>query len=586
MHRIQGARATGMCQSVRITERAVPNLPEPLHPNPLVHRVLAARGITDATELEFSLAQLPRPDRLPNIDKAVSRLLQARERGERVLVVGDYDCDGATSTTVALLGLRMLGFSHVEFLIPSRFRFGYGLSPAIVDVACEQYQPDLILTVDNGVASVEGVQRAQDHGIDVVVTDHHLAPAVLPSACAIINPNMPGSTFPSGNLAGVGVIFYTLLAVRRALAGQGDDRGQAPLAELLDLVAIGTVADVVQLDGVNRILVEQGLRRIRAGRTRPGVDALLQVAGKRAGGICTQDIGFGIGPRLNAAGRLDDMSIGVRCLLAESGDEAAMLARELNDFNQQRRSIEQDMRASADTQLQEAQIEGLQDSPAYSVCLMHEHWHEGVIGILAGRIKERLNRPCVVFTADDDDNLKGSARSIKGVHIRDVLQGIVARHPGMIEKFGGHAMAAGLTLPRQYFELFRSAFEQAVCQAMGGHLLEREYEVDGSLGAAERTLENARLLARLMPWGQGFESPVFADDFIVRRHRKVGNGHLQLSLSSQDDESPLAAIAFNCDVQVMEGEVVHVVYSLEENSWRDRQQLQLRVLHLEGAGLR
>jgi single-stranded-DNA-specific exonuclease len=420
----------------------------------------------------------------------------------------------------------------------------------------------------------------------VIVTDHHLAPAFLPQATAIINPNVPGSTFPARNLAGVGVIFYTLLAVRSELAARGDAHAKAPLAQLLDLVAIGTVADVVPLDRVNRTLVEQGLRRIRAGHTRPGVLALLQVAGKTVSGLSTQDIGFGISPRLNAAGRLDDMSVGVRCLLATHADEVRSLAATLNDFNQKRRVIEQNMRLSADVQLRNAQLQGLHCSDTFSVCLMDDEWHEGVIGILAGRIKERLHRPCVVFTGTDDDNLKGSARSIKGVHIRDVLQAIEARHPGMIERFGGHAMAAGLTLPRAHFEDFRGAFEHTVRQAMGERLSAREYLVDGSLNDEQRTLECACLLSSLMPWGQGFEAPVFADLFIVLRHKVVGNGHLKLTLASDAGALPVDAIAFNCEVAPVTGDSVLAVYSLDINTWRDRQHLQLRVQHLEAAGLR
>lgn len=596
---------------VRLVLRSVPDLAGPLHPDPLVHRLLAARGVEVPGELDFPLADLPRPDSLPEIDKGVARLLAARDQGEKVLVIGDYDCDGATSTAVAMLGLRMLGFVNLDFLIPSRFDFGYGLSPAIVELAHEQYQPDLILTVDNGVASVDGVQRASELGIDVVVTDHHLAPDVLPAAVAIINPTLPGSTFPSMHLAGVGVIFYTLLALRRALADRGstvgstagstggggtgrstgvnsgvNSGGSARLADLLDLVAIGTVADVVPLDRVNRTLVEQGLRRIRATRTRPGVLALLSVADRPAEALSTQDIGFGIGPRLNAAGRLDDMSIGVRCLLTENPGEADALAATLNDFNQKRRSIEQSMRASADSRLREVELSSLLGQDTFSVCLLDEHWHEGVIGILAGRIKERLHRPCLVFTGNDELTLKGSARSIKGVHIRDVLQAIAVRHPGMIEKFGGHAMAAGLTLRRDGFETFRQALEQTVAGAMGGRLAEREFLVDGSLSAAERSLSNASLLARLMPWGQGFEAPLFTDIFTVIAARVVGTGHLKLSLAGSEDEHDLDAIAFDCEVAPAHGDCIRIIYSLEVNTWRERQRLQLRVHHLEPVGLR
>lgn len=572
---------------VRVNRRPVPELAEALHSNFLVHRLLAARGVTEADELEFKLADLPRPDLMPDIDVAVKRLLQARDSGEKVLIVGDYDCDGATSTSVALQGLGMLGFKQLDFLIPSRFEFGYGLSPGIVDVAHKEYHPTLILTVDNGVASVEGVERARHWGIDVVVTDHHLAPQVLPEAAAIVNPNVPGSEFPAMNLAGVGVIFYTLLAIRSYLREQGDAHAKADLAGLLDLVAIGTVADVVPLDRTNRTLVEQGLRRIRAGRTRVGVQALLKVAAKDAVAMSTQDIGFGIGPRLNAAGRLADMSVGVRCLMSDSGKEALGLAAELNDFNQQRRSIEGDMKAEAEQQLLEHDLDDWQQSSAFSVCLFDEGWHEGVIGILAGRIKEKLHRPCVVFTADGDDKLKGSARSIKGVHVRDVLQSIATRRPEMIEKFGGHAMAAGMTLRREEFETFRQMFEESVREVLNGRLPEREFLVDGSLTVEERSLDNALLLGNLMPWGQEFEAPLFADRFSVVSQRRVGQEqlHLKLVLESLDGGASLDAIAFNCSVEADVGDIVLAIYTLEVNVWRDRQQLQLRVHHLEAAGL-
>lgn len=572
---------------VQIVERPVPELSLVLHENPLAHRLLAARGVEDPTECDCSLADLPRPEGLPDIDKAVSRLLLARDKNERILIVGDYDCDGATSTCVALSGLAMLGFRDVAYLIPSRFEYGYGLSPPIVDLASQEYAADLIITVDNGVASVEGVTRAAELGIDVVVTDHHLAPEVLPDAHAIVNPNVPGSTFSSANLAGVGVIFYTLLAIRSTLLLQEDPLGRAPLAQLLDLVAIGTVADVVPLDRVNRILVEQGLRRIRAGQTRPGVLALILESGRSPESISTQDIGFGIGPRLNAAGRLDDMRIGVLCLMSSSDTEAKQLAGMLNEFNQQRRAIEQEMRASAETQLETLDVSGLAGTAAFSVCLFEESWHQGVIGILAGRIKENLHLPVVIFTRDDNQMIKGSARSIPGVHIRDALQAVAARHPDMINKFGGHAMAAGLTIPEQQFEAFKQAFEEAIKQAVDGHHLEREFLTDGCLPESERCLANAQLIEGLMPWGQGFEAPLFADNFVVEAHRIVGKGHLKLSLKAQEASAAVIdAIAFNCAAEVAIGEALHIVYSLEVNTWRDRQSLQLRVQHLEHAGLR
>ena len=572
--------------AISMSRRPVPSLDEPLHENPLVHRVLASRGLTRPEELDCSLRQLPVPDALPHIEQAVDRLLLARENAERVLIVGDYDCDGATSTAVAMLGLSMLGFSHLDYLIPSRFKFGYGLSPSIVDIAHRDYQAQLIITVDNGVASVEGVEQACILGMDVVVTDHHLAPEVLPKAVAIVNPNLPSAAFEGCHLAGVGVIFYTLLALRSRLRQSGDACSNAALVQLLDLVAIGTIADVVPLDRINRILVEQGLKRIRAGQTRPGVLALLKVASRAANTLSTQDIGFGIGPRLNAAGRLEDMRVGVRCLMSDNEAQAATLASELNRLNQKRQGIEATMRSDAQAQLQALSLDSDAVRNTFGLCLHDDDWHQGVIGILAGRLKESLYKPVVVFTADDEHNLKGSARSIPGVHIRDVLQNIVARHPGMIAKFGGHAMAAGLTLPRDSLQPFREAFNDAVRIALDGVHSLREFLTDGPLAEAELTLDNAQLLSSLMPWGQGFEAPVFDGTFRIVSQKVVGKGHLKLLLEAADSNRRIDGIAFNQTPVAAEGELLHVVYALDANWYRDRCSLQLRVQHLEVCALR
>jgi len=562
--------------STLVQVRDVPDISPPLHASAAAHRILAARGVTDVSELDFSLAHLPTPDTLPGIDKAVARLRLARARQERITVVGDYDCDGATSTTVAVLGLAMMGFEQVDYLVPNRFEYGYGLSPAIVDVA-KCGDPSLILTVDNGVASVDGVERANELGIDVVVTDHHLPPAQLPQAVAIVNPTLANAKFPSRNLAGVGVLFYVLLALRRALAEDDNAAGSAPLADLLDLVAIGTVADLVSLDRVNRTLVEQGLRRIRAGRSRPGVLALIKVAGHDHESLSTTDIGFGIAPRLNAAGRLDDIAWGIRCLLSEDAHDAHELATALDTFNKERRQIEAGMRESASAQL--ARIDTDNSEDRFGICLMDATWHQGVIGIVAGRLKERLHRPVVVFTADDEDTLKGSARSIPGVHVRDVLQAIVARHPGMIDKFGGHAMAAGLSLPREQFESFEEAFDEEVRRVLNDQRPTKTWVTDGSLDTEELDLDTALLLSSLMPWGQGFAAPTFNNDFLVKTAKPVGKGHLKLSVVT--DHGSLDAIAFNCATPVQHGDWVRLVYSLDVNRWRNRVSLQLKVLHLE-----
>lgn len=574
--------------ATKISRRPLPHLAEPIHSNPLVNRLLSARGVRNASELNCALADLPRPGTLPDIGKAVDRLLQARDGKERIVIVGDYDCDGATSTSVAILGLTMLGFESIHFLIPSRFEFGYGLSEPIVDIAVREHDAQLIITVDNGVASVEAVAHAGNLGVDVVVTDHHLPPQILPLAIAIVNPVLSGSDFPSRNLAGVGVIFYLLLAIRARLASN-DPQSRAPLAELLDLVAIGTVADLVSLDSVNRILVEQGLRRIRAGQTRAGVRALLDVSGKDARFVSTADIGFGIGPRLNAAGRLDDMRVGVQCLISECDTEAKSLAAELNNLNQKRRAIEGDMQTTADEQLAALTLDREAAADAFGLCLLDPTWHQGVTGILAGRIKEQLHLPIVAFTRDGPSSLKGSARSIPGVHIRDVLQSIDSSYPGMIEKFGGHAMAAGLTISSAQFEMFQQVFNETVKQVVDGRRRDREFLTDGGLNGDERTIGNAQLLSRLMPWGQGFEPPLFDDEFTVRQSRIVAERHLKLTLVGSENEvdnRPVDAIAFNCATKTRSGDVVQIVYSLDVNHWRGADTLQLRVHHLEVVAMR
>jgi len=564
----------------------VPELSQPLHENPLAHRVLAARGMSQASELSFALADLPTPETLLGIEAAVERLVTARQAQQRVLIVGDYDCDGATSTTLAVLGLRAMGFAHVDYLVPNRFEYGYGLSPAIVEVA-QQSKPDVIVTVDNGVASVDGVEHARAIGIDVVVTDHHLPPPVLPRAIAIVNPNIPGATFPSGNLAGVGVFFYVLLALRAALTQRGLSAASVKLAEYLDLVAIGTVADVVPLDHINRTLVEQGLRRIRARRTRPGVLALLERAGRAPERLTTTDIGFALAPRLNAAGRLDDMRQGIECLLADDPSHAESLASALDELNQDRRRIEQRMQVEAELRLVDEELSTVGETTTLGVALFDPSWHQGVIGIVAGRLKERLHRPVVVFTADGDESIKGSARSITGVHIRDVLDAIATGHPGLIDKFGGHAMAAGLSMSRSSFSDFAHAFDKEVRRVLDNTLPDRKWFSDGSLTQAERTLDNAMLLDSLVPWGQEFELPLFDDVFVIRHSKVVGKGHLKLSLNAVTDgvvaSQPIEAIAFNQPDIFSVGERTHIVYSLSVNAFRGRLSLQLQVKNMWSA---
>jgi len=580
--------------AVTIRRRAVPDIGVRLDADPIAHRVLAARGIASAQQLDTSLSILPPPDALPDIEAAVSRLLQARDDGQRLLIVGDYDCDGATSTVVAMLGLTMLGFQRPDYLIPNRLVDGYGLSPAIVRQALAGAEPqdddpgrpspDLILTVDNGVASVDGVAHAHEAGVDVIVTDHHLPPAILPRAVAIVNPNLEGATFASTALAGVGVMFYVLLAIRQRLRRLGDPAADAPLADLLDLVAVGTVADVVPLDTLNRALVEQGMRRIRAGRCRPGVLALLKTAKRDPQRLQADDIGFAIGPRLNAAGRLADMAVGVECLLSESPERAQRLADELDGLNRERRRIEDTMREEAELRLATSEAVGSANTIGrFGLVLADPGWHEGVIGILAGRLKERLHRPVVAMTHADEHRLKGSARSIDGVHVRDVLQAIAARHPDLFIAYGGHAMAAGMTLPSDKLDVFVAAFDAEVKRVLDGRLPEREWLTDGDLPREAMTLAQARRLQQLGPWGQGFEAPGFDGVFRIVHRRIVGNGHLKLVVTPHDGPigADLDAIAFGREDELEPGDAVRLVYRLDINVYRESERLQLMVQHLE-----
>ncbi len=575
-----------MTEVVTITRTKVPSKLLKLHENELLNRLLNTRGVASPEEMEFALVNLPKPDTLPAINVAIERLLHARRAQHKVLVVGDYDCDGATSTCLAVLVLRAMGFEHVDYLVPNRFEYGYGLSPAIVEVAAEK-KPDLIFTVDNGIASVDGVERANKHNIDVIVTDHHLPPDVLPKAVALVNPNLADSVFPSGNLAGVGVCFYVMLALRARLAKEGIAEASINLADYLDLVAIGTVADVVPLDTVNRTLVEQGLRRIRAGHARPGVLALLSRAGRVAQRMTASDIGFAIGPRLNAAGRLDDMTRGIACLLCEDDVQALKLATELDELNKKRRTIEKKMRDEAEAII--AGDDALADlaRDTFGLVLFDENWHQGVIGIVAGRLKDQLNKPVIVMAADGDDFAKGSARSIPGVHIRDVLSRLATQNPGLMNKFGGHAMAAGLTLARSAIDEFTKVFNTEVKRVLGDTLPNREWRSDGSLGDGQRSLSNAELINNFCPWGQGFPAPLFDDLFIIESAREVGTGHLKARLRSSPDAQNTDygtiydAIAFNQPDCFSPGDTVHVVYGLSVNHYRGKQSLQLQVAHMQ-----
>ncbi|WP_272992242.1 MULTISPECIES: single-stranded-DNA-specific exonuclease RecJ [Spongiibacter] len=549
---------------------------------PLLARLYASRGLCTSAETQLGLDALPAPTML-GLDAAVSALEAAIASRQRLLIVGDFDCDGATSTSLAILGLKALGAAEVDFLVPNRFEYGYGLSPEIVAVAAER-RPDLIITVDNGIASIDGVAAAASHGIPVIVTDHHLPGDALPDALAIVNPNQPGCPFPDKSLAGVGVMFYVLLALRARLRDSGHfvDKQAPNLAEFLDLVALGTVADVVPLSHANRILVEQGLRRIRAGRCRPGISALLRVSGREASRLVASDLGFTVGPRLNAAGRLDDMSIGIRCLLSESPSEALNLAAELDDLNRERRSIEQSMKDDAMRALSHLQLDASR-VPA-GLCLYDPTWHQGVVGILASRIKEQFHRPVIAFAEVDDGEIKGSARSIPGLHMRDTLDLVAKRHPKLLSKFGGHAMAAGLSLAKADFDDFKEAFVDAVAEQLSEEQLEAVVHSDGELSPAELSLDNAELLRNAGPWGQAFPAPLFHGRFSLQQQRIVGERHLKMTLAPLDQpQAIIDAIAFNVDTAQWPDPAVReveLVYKLDSNLWRDRLSLQLLVEHL------
>ena len=541
---------------------------------------LAARGIDSSDTLDLSLSGLLSPHSLHGIDVAAERLGRAVTAGEPVLVVGDFDADGATGTALAVSVLRAFGAPRVDFLVPNRFAFGYGLSPELARVALER-EPAVVMTVDNGIASIEGVRLLQGAGVDVVVTDHHLPGAELPPAHAIVNPNAPGCRFPSKALAGVGVVYYVLSQVRARLEAAGhfeaSGRARPNLAPWLDLVALGTVADVVPLDRNNRILVHQGLRRIRAGRARPGLVALAEAARRSTRRMRAGDLGFAIGPRLNAAGRLDDMSAGIACLLADDLPTARPLAARLDALNVERRDIEQAMTAEATVLIDEAGSGG-----ESAVCVYDPGWHQGVIGIVAGRVRERLHRPAIAFADAGEaapDELRGSARSIPNLHIRDAIADVAARFPGLVVRFGGHAMAAGLTLKRVQLARFSKAFREAVDARVSARDLRNVRVSDGDLPSAELTLENARLVADHGPWGAGFEEPSFHGEFDVVSERVVGERHLKLVLKR--GERVADAIAF--DQQPLGAGRVRALYQLGVNDYRDMETLQLIVQALEPA---
>jgi len=551
---------------------------------PLLRRLYASRGVKSDRDLERSVKGMLPWQQLTGIDEAVTHLYNAMREGLRIIVVGDFDADGATSTALSVLALRSLGCDNVSYLVPNRFDDGYGLSPEVVDQAHAR-GAQLILTVDNGISSHTGVARAHELGIPVVVTDHHLPGDTLPEAEAIVNPNLRDCDFPSKSLAGVGVAFYLMLALRAFLRDNGwfEARGIAMpnLAELLDLVALGTVADVVPLDANNRILTWQGLSRIRAGRCRPGIKALLEIANREAHKLAASDLGFALGPRLNAAGRLDDMSVGVALLLCDNLGEARQLASDLDALNQTRKEIEQGMQAEALTLCE--QLERSSETLPGGLAMYHPEWHQGVGGILGSRIKERFHRPVIAFAPAGEGVLKGSGRSIQGLHMRDALERLDTLYPGMMLKFGGHAMAAGLTLEEANFDAFQQRFGDLVTEWLDPALLQGEILSDGPLSAQEMTLEVAEMLREAGPWGQMFPEPMFDGEFRLLQQRLVGERHLKVMLEPVGGGPLLDGIAFNVDTAIWPDNGVRqvkIAYKLDVNEFRGNRSVQLIIENL------
>jgi single-stranded-DNA-specific exonuclease len=542
-------------------------LPDSLHP--VLRRVYASRGIA-ASELALDLKHLLPPAGLRGIDAASEILEVAIRDGRKVVVAGDYDADGATGTALAILGLRALGAERLDYVVPDRFRMGYGLSPALAELAAEK-SAQVLVTVDNGIASLAGVARARELGMQVIVTDHHLAGVELPTADAIVNPNQPGCGFASKHLAGVGVMFYVLLALRARLRESGwfRERSEPNLAELLDLVALGTVADVVRLDHNNRVLVQQGLLRIRAGRARPGINALLKVAGRQPGRLSATDLGFVLGPRINAAGRLEDIRVGIECLLASSIEEALPLARQLDQFNRDRRQLESQMREEA--------LVMVEDCDNVGVCVFEPDWHEGIVGLVASRVKDQLHRPAFAFArAQEAGMLKGSGRSIPGLHLRDALAAVDTLHPGLIPRFGGHAMAAGLSLPEASYEIFAESFDGICRKWLDEATLQRVLETDGMLDTADLQLGTAQALESAGPWGQGFPEPLFEGEFEVKAARVVGEKHIKYRLAGSGGAS-LEGIHFGGLEQMQVRGFLRVAYRLGVNRYLDAESLELRI---------
>ncbi len=552
--------------------------------HPLLKQIYANRGVRSLAELDLGLSGLLPFHSLLQIEQAADALYQALQEQKKIVIIGDYDVDGATSTALAVRLLRAFGAKNVDFLVPNRFAYGYGLSPKIVQLAA-QNNPDFLLTVDNGISSLEGVDAANALNIDVIITDHHLAGSELPHAIAIINPNQPKDKFPSKNLAGVGVLFYVMLALRAKLREcnwfEEMNIKEPNLSEYLDLVALGTVADMVSMDKNNRVLVDQGLRRIRAGKCCAGITAILQIARRNQSSIVASDLGYAVGPRLNAAGRLEEMSLGVNCLLTDDFNKALNYANELEALNLERRSIEHEMRQEAFSLIDHYPLKQDKKLP-YGLCLMNENWHQGVVGIIASRVKDQLHRPTIVFAQIEDDVLKGSARSIPKLHLRDAIESIAAEYPDLVLRFGGHAMAAGLAIPKKRYQEFADIFDRQVRRTLNEGDFACEYITDGGLEYEHFDLDVAELLKNSGPWGQDFQEPKFDGRFHVLDQRLVGGKHLKITLEFQGKR--IDAIAFNVDLNAWPNhrcEFIEAVYRLDVNAFRGRQNLQLIVEHME-----
>jgi len=567
---------SGSKSIVRRTPTHTSSFSESVHP--LLQRIYRNREVVDDTQIKTELSALLPFQQLLNIEDAATLLAQMLQQQKRILIIGDFDADGATSTALAMDALKKLGAQHVDYLIPNRFEFGYGLTPEIVAVAAQR-EPALLITVDNGISSHAGVEKAKSLGMKVLITDHHLSADTLPCADVIVNPNQPKDHFPSKSLAGVGVIFYVMLALRSRLRElnwfQENNIAEPNMTQFLDLVALGTVADVVPLDQNNRILIQQGLKRIRLGMARHGIQALLQASHRVAQKISASDLGFVVAPRLNAAGRLDDMSLGVSCLLSDSWLDALRLAYELDTLNRERREIETDMIEQAEKLLEKITLQAVPSA----ICLYEPDWHQGVIGILAGRIKDKYHRPTIVFAKINEHELKGSARSIAQIHLRDTLALIDTKYPDLIEKFGGHAMAAGLTLKLSHFPEFSRIFHETIATQLTAENMQNVLHSDGELLAEEFTTETAKIIRDCGPWGQGFPEPLFDGYFHIVEQRLINEKHLRLLLKPQHTEICLEAIAFNRNV-LLQQETIQMAYRLAIDEYKGNQKLQLIVEHI------